>query len=230
MFLRNHTSWLVCGFACAAGLPMQKLPQPVVQPGPSEPDWLVILDRRYGLHMSRDLVNPVRTSTASVPGLFRRAGPGPVTFTPEIALGLEVAIRGGFYTHGEGDAIKRTELWSYLYKNTASDLENETNLPPKLASDARVTFEPGKVPFGLYVANDQFRDAVFTEPPVVSRENKRLAAQPYKAMIYPYRDPKSGKLVPHSYLIGWEYSTNDDFQDVVCRVDNVILIASGDDK
>jgi hypothetical protein len=25
-------------------------------------------------------------------------------------------------------------------------------------------------------------------------------------------------------LIGWEYSTNDDFQDVVCQVDNVILI------
>jgi hypothetical protein len=30
--------------------------------------------------------------------------------------------------------------------------------------------------------------------------------------------------VPHSYLIGWEYSTNDDFQDVVCRIDNVELV------
>ena len=44
-------------------------------------------------------------------------------------------------------------------------------------------------------------------------------------MIYPYRDKETGQLVPHSYLIGWEYSTNDDFQDVVCRVDNVDLIA-----
>ena len=57
-----------------------------------------------------------------------------------------------------------------------------------------------------------------------SRLNKRLAKQPYKAMIYPNRDKATGKLVPNSYLIGWEYSTNDDFQDVVCQLDNVILI------
>ena len=43
-------------------------------------------------------------------------------------------------------------------------------------------------------------------------------------MIYPNRDKASGKIVPNSYLIGWEYSTNDDFQDVVCQLDNVILI------
>ena len=43
-------------------------------------------------------------------------------------------------------------------------------------------------------------------------------------MIYPRRDKATGKAVPHSYVIGWEYSTNDDFQDVVCHVDNVILI------
>ncbi len=43
-------------------------------------------------------------------------------------------------------------------------------------------------------------------------------------MIYRLRDPATGQVVPHSYLIGWEYSTNDDFQDVVCRVDNVVLI------
>jgi hypothetical protein len=43
-------------------------------------------------------------------------------------------------------------------------------------------------------------------------------------MIYPNRDKGTGKIVPHSYVIGWEYSTNDDFQDVVCQVDNAILI------
>ena len=42
-------------------------------------------------------------------------------------------------------------------------------------------------------------------------------------MIYPYRDRATGERIRHSYLIGWEYSTNDDFQDVVCRVDNVEL-------
>jgi hypothetical protein len=43
-------------------------------------------------------------------------------------------------------------------------------------------------------------------------------------MIYPNRDKATGRLIPNSYLIGWEYSTNDDFQDVVCQVDNVVLV------
>ena len=43
-------------------------------------------------------------------------------------------------------------------------------------------------------------------------------------MIYPNRDKSTGKQIANSYLIGWEYSTNDDFQDVVCRVDNVVLL------
>jgi len=60
----------------------------------------------------------------------------------------------------------------------------------------------------------------------VARINKRLASQPYKAMIYPNRDKTAGRLIPNSYLIGWEYSTNDDFQDIVCQVDNVTLIGA----
>ena len=40
-------------------------------------------------------------------------------------------------------------------------------------------------------------------------------------------DKATGKKIPNSYLIGWEYSTNDDFQDVVCRIDNVILLDAG---
>ena len=57
------------------------------------------------------------------------------------------------------------------------------------------------------------------------RYHRRLAAQPYKAMIYPHRDRATGKPIPHSYIIGWEYSTNDDFQDVVCQIDHVELLA-----
>ena len=43
-------------------------------------------------------------------------------------------------------------------------------------------------------------------------------------MIYPFKDKATGKLVANSYLVGWEYSTNDDFQDIVARVDNVQLV------
>ena len=59
---------------------------------------------------------------------------------------------------------------------------------------------------------------------MVKAVNARLAKQPYKAMIYPLKDVKTGKVVPNAYLIGWEYSTNDDFQDVVCEIRNVRLV------
>jgi hypothetical protein len=189
-----------------------------------EPDWWVILPTRYGLDMTRDLANPVGDDVTAVPGRFRRKGPGRVRYVPEVALGLEVTIRGGWYRPGLDGKPAMTELWSYRHKNTTRDLETGANLPPPLVEGSVVEFDPGDGPFGLYVANDEFRDAAFTEPAAVRAANPRLAGQPYKAMIYPYRDPATKELVPGSYLIGWEYSTNDDFQDVICRVENVELV------
>jgi hypothetical protein len=201
--------------------------QPKVAPGPGEPDWEVILREQYGLSMFGDLKNPVKTTVEATPGLFRKAGPGPVKFTPVIALGRASRTRGGWYS-GQGNAEnapKKTLLWKYTCKNTADDLKTGTNLPPPLENGSAPEFDPRDEPFGLWVANDEFNDGgVFSQPGLVAKFNRRLAKQPYKAMIYPNRDKVSGKLVPHSYLIGWEYSTNDDFQDVVCRVDNVDLL------
>ena len=107
----------------------------------------------------------------------------------------------------------------------ADDLRTGRNLPPPLEPGSKTEFDPGDGWFGLWVSNDGLTDGgVYSEPALVKRLNKRLSKQPYKAMIYPNRDKTSGKIIPHSYLIGWEYSTNDDFQDVVCQVDNVTLI------
>jgi hypothetical protein len=199
--------------------------QPRVAPGPQEPDWVAILDAMYGLRMFDDLANPVRTTAEATPGLFRKAGPGAVKYTPVIALGTPDLTRGGWYTRGADDrSPSKHELWSYKFKNTGRDIETQKNLPPKLAAGDG-SFDPGDQPFGLWISNDSFQDGgVFTQPRLVAAINARLAKQPYKAMIYPYKDKATGKLVPHSYLIGWEYSTNDDFQDVVCRVDNVELV------
>ena len=201
--------------------------QPRVTNGPSEPDWVAILRAYYDLRMFEDLSNPVTTTVDATPGQFRKAGPGPVTYTPMFALGLETLNRGGWYTSDDPAAPKRRELWSYQFRNTAKDLEDETDLPPPLKPGSQVTFDPGDKTFGLWVGNDGLMDGgVFTEPRVVRAVNARLAKQPYKAMIYPNKDKATGKLIPHSYLIGWEYSTNDDFQDVVCQVDNVVLITA----
>ena len=215
---------LLVGWAVTAS--SQTPRQPRVAPGPNEPDWVVVLRTRYGLSMFDDLLNPVKTTPEATPGLFKKAGPGPVRYTPEIALGLETTTRGGWYR--PGSTVEKPEtspLWSYTFKNTTSDLETNRNLPPKLAPGSSTSFDPGDAPFGLWIANDGLKDGgAFTQPSVVAAVNARLAKQPYKAMIYPYRDKATGKSVPNSYLIGWEYSTNDDFQDVVCRVDNAVLI------
>ncbi|MGE3820582.1 MAG: hypothetical protein AB7I30_14310 [Isosphaeraceae bacterium] len=198
--------------------------QPKVAPGPNEPDWVVVLANRYGLKMFEDLKNPVLTTPTAVPGLFKKAGPGPVRYTPMIALGLETRNRGGWYEPAGGSPRKH-ELWSYTFKNVTADLENDKNLPPPRHEGSVVEFDPGDAPFGLWLSNDGLSDGgVFTEPALVAAINARLAKQPYKAMIYPNRDKATGKPIPHSYVIGWEYSTNDDFQDVVCHVDNVDLV------
>lgn len=232
---RPEIRWMECGHYSAAGFLLPAMreaveflaaddvaspKQPKVQPGPSEPDWLVLLDRLYGLRMFDDLLNPVTTTPEATPGRFRKAGPGPVRYRPVLALGLEVPIRGGYYAGEAGDQ----ELWSYQHKTTAREIEAGGDLNPPLRAGSSIEFDPGDAPFGLWVGNDQFRDKVWTEPLRVAKENRRLAAQPYKAMIYPVRDRATGKVIPNSYLIGWEYSTNDDFQDVVCRIDNVVLV------
>lgn len=199
--------------------------QPRVSNGPQEPDWIAILDGMYGLSMFGDLLNPVKTTPEAVPGLFRKVGNEPVRYTPVIALGLVTVNRGGWYSPGDNPkAPVKHDLWSYQFRNTGRDIETGRNLPPPLAEGSTTQFDPGDQPFGIWLSNDGLADGgVFSEPSLVAANNARLAGQPYKAMIYPYRDKATGKAVPNSYLIGWEYSTNDDFQDVVCRIDNVEL-------
>ncbi len=205
--------------------------QPAVGSTQDEPKWPAMLKQQWGLDMDRDLRNPVLADGVSA-GVFRRLDPKkPVTFEPLIALGLEKKTRGGWYPAGAksgqvpADVLDtRKALWAYAYKNSAGERESGRYTRPPL-EPAVTTFDPGKDPFGLWIANDEFNDGgVYTQSVVVAKLNQRLKAQPYKAMIYPNVDAKTGRLVPGSYIIGWEYSTNDDFQDAVTRVDNVELL------
>lgn len=200
--------------------------QPKVNPGPNEPDWSDILQRRK-LDIRRDLRNPLHDGV--VPAhLFVAAGRGPVTFTPIIALGREEKTLGGWYRPKSGGGYEIHETWRYGYKQPASEMASGEFTPPKLdLGNGKI--EPGDQPFGLWVGNDAFKDErVFTDPRAVTATNARLKSQPYKAMIYPNVDTQTGQPIAHSYIIGWEYSDNDDFQDVVTRIDNVKLLpASG---
>src|SRR3954453_8013575 len=174
----------VAAFSCQT-VPAQTPHQPKVAPGPNEPNWDVVLERRYGLSMFGDLLNPVKRTPEATPGLFRKAGPGPVTFTPVIALGLETVNRGGWYRSSADDkAPEKHELWSYQFKNTTKALEDNTTLPPPLITASTTTFDPGDRPFGIWISNDGLQDGgVFSQPQLVAAINRRLAKQPYKAMI-----------------------------------------------
>lgn len=226
-------NWRIVAFllisVLAIGLPpawSQTQGQPKVAPGPSEPDWDVLLRDLYGLKMFDDLANPVTADPLAVPGLFVKAGEGPVVYKPTIALGLETTNRGGWYRPGESPGkTTKTELWNYTFKNTTADLREKRNLPPPLAAGAKTKFDPGSAPFGVWLSNDGLKDGgVFSQPAEVKAVNARLAKQPYKLMIYPLKDRATGKIKPNAYLLGWEYSTNDDFQDVVCEIHNVKLV------
>ncbi|MBN1490277.1 MAG: SMP-30/gluconolactonase/LRE family protein [Phycisphaerae bacterium] len=205
--------------------------QPAIGRSPDEPTWPVLLQSQWGLDVDRDLRNPLLEGVAPA-ALFRKADPAkPVVFRPLIALGVETTTRAGWYAAGPraGDLpteLAKHETWAYAHRQPVSERESGQFTPPTLQSGAP-EFDPGDAAFGLWVCNEQFADGgVFTQPALVARENARLRPQPYKVMIYPNRDPKSGQLVFDSYLIGWEYSTNDDLQDVITQVDNVRLLPS----
>ena len=225
--MKKKLPWIAVGsllvLASALG---QTARQPKVAPGPNEPNWWDVLESLYALDIFEELENPATTSVEDVLGRFRKAGSGAVVFEPVLALGTESVTRGGWYrSSGDGQAPDRRELWSYQFKNGSAEIESGQVSKPPLRSGSSAVFDPGEEPFGLWISNDNFDDGgVFSEPRVVARHNQRLAAQPYKAMIYPYRESPTGETVPNAYLIGWEYSTNDDFQDVVCVVRKVELV------
>lgn len=215
------------GLAVHAG---SMLAQPKVNPGPNEPNWTDILARQWNLDIDRDLRNPAYEGV--VPACrFKRAGTGPVTFTPIIALGREEKTHGGWATEswaGAAAVTDRKELWSYAGKQPEAEMKSGGFTPPKLESGT-ATFDPGEAEFVLWIHNDAFDEpGVFTDPRMVATLTPRLKAQPYKAMIYPNVDAKTGQPIAFSYIIGWEYSDNDDFQDVVTRIDNVKLLPASE--
>ncbi|NLX12828.1 MAG: SMP-30/gluconolactonase/LRE family protein [Phycisphaerales bacterium] len=205
--------------------------QPAIFADPSEPPLPELLAKLWNLHVHNDLHNPL-TETDSPAALFQRADPAkPVIYQPIIALGMENRTCGGWYVAEQEAALRpadsppiRHELWSIRYKQSEIERKEMKFSTPPLEAGI-IEFDPGDQVFGLWVGNESFPgESVFTEPLWVARVSPRLKQQPYKAMIYPAVDEKTGKLAPNSYFISWEYSTNDDFQDVVTRLENVRLL------
>ncbi len=220
---------------------------PPVADGPGgEPNLSDLLENQWGLVLDRDLRNPIRPRNGSA-ALFKRVDPNkPVIFKPIIALGLETMTRGGWYgldlkpllnsdTPPPDPIANRKELWRYAYKPSEEEMAKlPLPSPPLQTEDVKAhpgnaashcKFDPGDSLIGFWVSNDNFPDeVVLTDVEHTRRLNERFADQPYKVMIYPNVDAKTRRMIPNSYILTWEYSTNDDFQDVVTVVENVRLL------
>jgi len=202
--------------------------QPPIGSSPAEPRWPDLLRQIWGLDVDRDLRNPLLDNVATPCAFVRADKSRSVRCTPIIALGMETTTHGGWYAGEprENVVTTRRELWSYAHKQPQAECTSGRFTPPPLKTGG-VEFDPGGLTFGFWVSNESWNDGgVYTNPSLTARVNQRLRSQPYKAMIYPNRDPAKGTLVADSYIIGWEYSTNDDFQDVVMQVDNVKLVST----
>jgi hypothetical protein len=178
-------------------------------PAAQEPSLQEVLKRQgYAVDLARDEVSSP---------LFVRAGPGPVVHRPVAAWGLEKVCHTGWYrpaTRSASNALpERYELW-----RLAAD-QNKRDQPP-LSPGGMAEFDPGDRPFGLWVATEGFTgEVVYTEDALQVGIKRFPASDRHKARVF--RARRADGELPDSYLIGWEYSTNNDFQDLVTLVQNV---------
>ena len=143
---------------------------------------------------------------------FVKAGPGPVRTHPVAAFGVPKQCAAGWYSPEMPDA--RTTLWKVEAGH------NKQDSPPTEGS-ASGAFDPGDKPFGLWVATQGFPGEFVCTDDARNAGITRFGGKAiHKARVFAAVSD-AGVLKPNTYLIGWEYSTNDDFQDIVTLIENV---------
>jgi hypothetical protein len=176
--------------------------------GSKEPGLQEILDHLgYDINTEKDEIRAE---------LFVKAGKGPVTHKPIAAFGLEKVCKSGWYwpahlgrSTGGGPKI---ELWKV-------DENHNKQYEPPLMQGAKTSFDPGKNTFGLWVSTAGFTDETVSTEIAMQIYVPRFKDDRHKAHVFPVK--RGGKRVLNSYIIGWEYSTNNDDQDIVTIVTNV---------
>lgn len=171
-----------------------------------EPSFQAILLKQGYMVDVKDEVNAQR---------FARAGAGPVKYEVLASWGLEKPCHGGWYRPGEGP-VKKEALWTVNQKKDS----------PSLEPGSKTEFDPGDGEFGLYVNTEGFpAEVVTTEDAKLEHVARFKANDRHKAHVFAAK--KDGKVVPNTYIIGWEYSTNNDNQDIVTLVSNVWVVPGG---
>jgi hypothetical protein len=165
--------------------------------GSGEPGLQTILDK---------LGYSINTEKEEIRGeLFVPADPAkPVTHRPLAAYGLLKVCTSGWY-RPTADRPDKIVLWK--------------------VDEPKTEFQPGDKPFGLWVATAGFPDETICTEDALHRFVPRFKPNDrHKAHVFAVR--REGKLVPNAYIIGWEYSTNNDDQDIVTLVENVRIVSA----
>ena len=138
--------------------------------------------------------------------LFRRAAPGRVTVRVVARYSPDEPLPFGYY-HPGASAVTRV-----LATVPAGHFQT---LHPPVTPPGPVTFDPGDAPFGLFVPATRY------SPHVTYQEDARNTGPVRHAMrVFPARD-RSGRNVPHRYLVTVEAAANGDYNDTVFVVENV---------
>ena len=153
-----------------------------------------------------DVTIPLRGQEVPEP-VFEAAGTGPVGIQVVARYSPAAAAPFGFYT-------KRNNQVSLNQVGILADgLANaQTLFPPVSGSSGSFTVD-SKNGFGIYVTTDGSAGTLYTE------DQYNSGGVSHRARVYPARD-RSGKLIPNSYLIGFEEADNGDYQDYVIVLTN----------
>ena len=143
---------------------------------------------------------------------FRKAQPGMVRSYPLAAYGQPKECASGWYAADNPD--KRITLWKVDGRHQKED-------NPPTEGKSIITFDPKDKPFGLWLASKSFSgENVDTDDGRNAAIARFGGVAIRKVRIYAAVSSNGGA-IPNSYLLGWEYSTGDDFQDMVTVLENV---------
>ena len=150
---------------------------------------------------------------------FRKAQPGLVRSYPLAAYGQPKECASGWYAADSPD--KRIGLWKVDGRHQKED-------NPPTESKGVITFDPKDKPFGLWIASKAFPGETVDTDDGRNAAIARFGGAPVRKVRVWAAVSSNGVAIPNSYLLGWEYSTNDDFQDIVTIVENVQPIVVSD--
>jgi hypothetical protein len=180
-----------------------RLNQPFGDSGP-EPSLQTILNRLgYTVDVTKDEIDAP---------LFLPAERGPVVHHPISAFGLLERCETGWYSVPAHRLPEKRILWS------VEGPKNKQDAPP-LAKGSIERFRPGGA-FGLWVPTEGFKnETVYTQDRWQVFISRFPESDRHKVRVFPAKTARGTQ--KNAYLLCWEYSTNNDFQDIVTKLENV---------